>query len=136
MHAGGRAQQDLVAHISNISNAAIQLWRKLGNQAPNSVVQNGEVQLFAEHIFSALAVIKRMGREINSALTSAIHRQSWAKICVHDYQQVTTKIRNSRSWRRSLIGYANFFYGPLKLSSGDLETAARSLGLWTPVQWE
>jgi hypothetical protein len=136
VHAGGRAQPELVAHVSSMSGAAIQRWQDLNDQLPTDVVQNGAIVLIARHILSALAVIKKLGREINAGLASAISTSEWAKICVEDYMLVTSKLRNSASWRRSLIGYANFFYNPLQLSDSDLETAARQMGVWTLTTWD
>lgn len=136
IHAGARAQPDLISHLAQVSTSGTQLWHRLNHQAPSAIVQNGVVTLVAQHIFCALAVIKELGREINAALQAAISTRNWAEICVHDYQNATTKMKNSRSWRRSLLGYANFFYGPVALTNAELENAARNAGFWTITPWE
>lgn len=135
VHAGRRVQQELVDQINNMSPGAAQEWQQLNNQPPSDVIQNGQIILISSHIFSALAVIKRLAREANAALVSAVPAGIWAEICVQDYQSFTTKTKNSVPWRRALIGYARSRYGPLQLSEGDLEVAARSLGAWTLSSW-
>lgn len=135
IHQGGRVQQELTDLLSNMSTGAEQVWQRLNDQAPADVVQNGELVLIASHIFSAFAVVKRLGREVNVALAGAIPAQRWADICVEDYRTFTKKVRNSPAWRRALIGYAKSHYGPLQLTEADLESAARISGAWTLGSW-
>ncbi|MER5532184.1 hypothetical protein [Streptomyces mirabilis] len=135
IHAGGKVQPSLATHIAGMGAAATTEWQRLNDQLPSDVVQSGQVTLIAEHIFTAFAVTKRLGREINAALTAAIPVASWARIAVEDYQSVTSKTKNSSGWRRSLSGYARINYAPAKLTEADLEQAARSLGYWTLGTW-
>lgn len=135
IHAGGKVQPRLTDHIAAMGSASIAEWQRLNGQAPSDVVKSGRVELIAEHIFTAFAVTKRLGREINRALTTALPKASWARIAVEDYQKNTSKTKNSSSWRRSLLGYARLNYAPAQLLEADLEQAARSLGYWTVAAW-
>ncbi|MFD7404064.1 hypothetical protein ACFV7R_15615 [Streptomyces sp. NPDC059866] len=135
IHAGGKVQPELSTRIAAMGAASTMEWQRLNGQSPSSVVQSGQVTLIAEHIFTAFAITKNLGREINAALTSAIPSSSWARAAVEDYQGVTSKIRNSSGWRRSLVGYAQKYYEPAKLTEADLEQAARGLGYWTLATW-
>ncbi|WP_413102484.1 hypothetical protein [Streptomyces sp. Inha503] len=135
-HAGGKAQARLTDHIAAMGTDSIGGWQRLNRQHPNDVVQDGTVRLIAEHIFTAFAVTKHLGREINTALTAALSKTSWARIAVEDYQSTTTKVKNSSSWRRGLVGYARVNYGQAKLTESELEQAARTLNYWTLTTWK
>lgn len=135
IHAGGRAQARLNAQIAAMGTASSSVWRRLNNQEPADVVDAGNVRLIAEHIFTAFAVTKGLGRAVNAALSSALPRSSWARIAVEDFQETTSRLKNSSGWYRSLLGYTRTNYAPLELTSGELEQAARSAGLWTLTSW-
>lgn len=135
VHAGGSASQDLLNRISSLSVGAKSLWQRLARQAVSDIVQNGLVAPVAEHIFTALAVVKHLGREINNAMVAAISTAGWAKICVEDFAAVTSDQKNSSGWKRGLSGYARYEYGPLHLSDADLEAAARTGNFWTIANW-
>lgn len=135
-HAGGKAQTRLTDHIAAMGTASIAGWQRLNRQHPNDVVQAGTVKLIAEHIFTAFAVTKHLGREINTALAAAVPKMSWARIAVEDYQNTTTKLKNSSAWRRGLVGYVRINYGQVKLTENELEQAARNLNYWTLATWK
>jgi len=82
-------------------------------------------------IIASFAVIKELGRSINTGLQNAIQPSIWAQIIVDDYSSQTKNIRNSDSWMRALQGYARNLYGPLGISVEELEAAATVLGKWT-----
>ncbi|BFP53707.1 hypothetical protein SCMC78_35140 [Streptomyces sp. CMC78] len=135
-HAGGKAQTRLIDHIAAMGNASVTGWQRLNRQHPNDVIQAGTVKLIAEHIFTAFAVTKHLGREINAALTAAIPGESWARIAVEDFHSTTSKLKNSSAWRRGLVGYARVNYGKAKITESEIEKAARSLNYWTLSRWE
>lgn len=136
VHAGGSASQELLDRIAGLPTGATSLWRRLARQATSDIVQNGLVVPIAEHIFTALAVVKHLGREINQALVTAIPATEWARICVDDYAGVASALRNSKGWKRSLVGYSRHQYRALQLSDADLEAAARASGSWTIANWD
>jgi len=135
VHAGGRAQEGLLDRILKMGTAATRGWQRINNQHPSQIVQGERLELIAEHIFTAFAVTKRLGREINSALAVKFPTEAWAKMAVEDYQSSTSKIKNSSGWRRGLLGYARMNYQPLNLGDAELEIAAREKGCWTIQKW-
>ncbi|SDL00651.1 hypothetical protein SAMN05216298_2236 [Glycomyces sambucus] len=135
VHAGGRAQKALLDHLTEMGAAATEGWQRINHQTPAQVVLNDKLDLIAEHIFTAFAVTKRLGREINTALGSRIPQTSWAAIAVEDFHEHSSKIKNSSAWRRALLGYARTSYSPLKLQENELESAARAKGYWTVKRW-
>ena len=135
-HAGGQVDEALRAKIASMGADARAGWEKmnLGNP-PEAIENSGKLALTAEHIFTAFAVTKQLGREVNYVLRNTLTPAEWAAIVVNDYAQTTSKDKNSAAWRRALIGYARSFYSPLGLHDADLEAAARQTGAWTRNAW-
>lgn len=135
-HAGGGASSDLSGHIAAMGAKARSGWAGINlGKAPDAIVQNGSVVLTAELIFTAFAVTKRLGRAINETLSAELTENEWARVVVADFADQTRKLRNSASWRRSLLGYGRQNYERLALSEGALEAASRELGLWSRARW-
>jgi hypothetical protein len=105
------------------------------NSEPEALDAGGHLALAAENVFTAFAVTKRLGREVNAALGQELDASTWARLAIEDYQAETSKTRNSSAWRRSAVGYARQFYSEAALDDSDLEKAARNLGLWTAARW-
>lgn len=136
-HAGGQVSQRLKDAVSNMGAEAQAGWEQLNYHPPLATVDNnGRLMLTAEHIFTAFAVTKRLGREINTALKNELDGMEWARVAVADFASNTSKNRNSSSWRRSLLGYASKVYAEANLTEDELESAARYLGAWTKHRWE
>lgn len=135
-HVGGLVSDELRDAIAGLSNDARAGWERLNpGLRPEDIELDGRLVLTAEHVFTAFAVTKRLGREINSALGAALGHSTWARIAVQDYASTSSKTKNSSGWRRSCIGYVRNYYAEAKLTEGDVEAAARQLGLWTIPSW-
>ena len=136
IHAGGAISAELTDRISDMGAGPRASWADLNSGAPPEAVHaNGRIALTAQHIFTALATTKGIGREINKALGVSLGSDTWARVAVSDYNDAANKTRNSTGWRRGLAGYARKFYGPANLTDSHLETAARGLGVWTHPMW-
>lgn len=135
-HSGGVKDDKLQHAFDVMSPEAREGWKKVNLLCePESLVVDGRIVLTPESIFTAFAVTKRLGREINAALAGELRPEEWAKIVVLDYSSDSSKTKNSTSWRRSLLGFAGQNYGALGLAESDLEQAARDCGKWTLPQW-
>ncbi|MFI9487361.1 hypothetical protein ACIG47_13305 [Promicromonospora sp. NPDC052451] len=134
-HNGGRADEKLLNYIDSASQPALELWTKLARQRPTDSVVNGRVVLTAEHVITAFAITKRLGREINRALAGGLSTSMWATTATEDFALSTTKVKNSSAWRRALVGYTRRYYQALGLAEADLESAARATGHWTRQSW-
>lgn len=135
IHAGGVAEQRLLQQIAAMGPNATNGWQRLNGQPPSGVVVGGRVRFISEHVFTAFAVTKRLGREVNAAMSSTVSKETWARVAVEDYANATRKIRNSSTWRRGLAGYVRQYYDTVGLAEADLEAAARSTGKWTARVW-
>lgn len=136
-HEGGGVSEALREAIAAMGSHARSGWQRLNlDLRPEDMEQSGQLVLTAEHVFSAFAVTKRLGREINAALAHELTSDEWARTAVRDFVVVTSKAKNSSSWRRALLGYVRQNYAAVALTEPDLEAAARTLGVWTRSRWE
>lgn len=137
VHAGGLVESRLADAISDMGADARSGWSKLNLDAlPEAMIDTeGRLALTAENVFTAFAVTKRMGREINSALAKELGVRAWAQLAMIDFQESTTKTRNSTGWRRSATGFVRQYYGSAGIAESDIEQAARELGFWTIPAW-
>ncbi|WP_242089659.1 hypothetical protein [Curtobacterium sp. DN_7.5] len=135
-HAGGEVSDNLEVKIAEVEEPALSVWRQInGGSSPEDLLRDGRVAVTAETMFTAFAITKSLGREINELLSATLPKSRWASIATADFSEHTAKARNSSSWRRSLVGYARHNYSPVDLQEIDLETAARSGNFWTKATW-
>lgn len=136
IHDGGAVSEKLLGAVAQMGPDARSGWEQVNlGQPPEALSQGGRLALTAEHVFTAFAVAKGLGREINALLGRALDAGSWARLAVEDFAATTAKPKNSTSWRRSLIGHARHFYSEAPFNESDLEAAARGTGFWTLPAW-
>lgn len=137
IHRNGEASQTLRTTISTASAEAKAAWNELIPLAPmeTMVDSNNRINTDARHIVLALAVTKRIEREVNTLLQNSITTDEWAKVAVEDFGKSTKAHRNSSKWRRSLLGYARLHYGCINITEAQLQAAASQLGYWTKSTW-
>lgn len=138
IHERGGVNAGLTNAIAAMGAGARAEWERLNQfQKPQALDGgSGRLALTAEHIFTAFAVTKYLGRAMNAVLGSHLSVNTWARIAVADFAASTKKTRNSTRWRRSAIGYARENYSGTSVVEADIEAAARALGLWTLARWE
>jgi len=137
IHSGGAADSKLDEVIASMSDEARAGWRRLCEGAePESIIERGRLRLSASHVFMAFAVTKGLGREVNASLAAELTRDEWAGLAVDDYALQAGGPRNSSAWRRGVLGFARFNYGPALLGPGEIEKAARAGGHWTASSWK
>jgi len=135
-HEGGGGSQKLRDAIADRGTDARAGWERMNQGLATETVEvNGRLALTAEHVFTAFAVTKRRGREINAVLGRELDGAVWARVAVADYDTGSSKVKNSSGWRRSLVGYVRQNYAQANITAADLEAAARHLGLWTIPRW-
>jgi hypothetical protein len=78
-HAGGEISQRLREAIADMGTVARVGWSNMNQGLPPEAVEvKGHLGLTAEHIFTAFAVTKRLGREINAVLNKELDGEEWA----------------------------------------------------------
>jgi hypothetical protein len=138
IHDGGTVGTRLPATVTSMGTAARASWAVINQgDAPERVIgSDGRLRLTAEHVLTAFAITKRIGRSINAALASHFDAETWARLAVEDFNAETTKQRNSSQWRRSLLGFIRMHYSEIRLSEQVVEQAARHVGAWTTKEWK
>jgi len=102
----------------------------------DDMFDEGKLRLTVGHLIAAFVVTKEAARRVNEVLASKLSRETWAVMSVKDYAATSQQPRNSRQWRKGLIGFARFNYlGSLNLTEAELRDASESLGLWTSPSW-
>lgn len=136
IHAGGTASPDLKTLIGDMGTGSQLGWAHLNlGHFPRALVDgDGRLALTAEHVFTAFAVTKGIGRAINAALGAHLGVRTWARVAVEDFAASTSKPRNSSGWQRGARGFARKLYAEASVSDADVERAARDLGLWTALE--
>lgn len=133
IHGGGTASARLLQEIADISAPAAAEWDRLARRPPGSVVSpDGVVRFALFDIFTAFATTKALGRAINRLLRDNLMRNEWARVCVDDYAERSSKALHSDQWMQGLVGYASQFYGPVSLTEVELVTGAIEAGVWPP----
>lgn len=128
----------LATQIGNTGADAKSTWERLnsGTEIQTLLNSSNELHLEATHIFTAFATSKSLARQINTALTHALPVENWARIALQDFDETTSKPKNSSSWRRSAKGYLAMHYAPVTFTNQQIEDAARRNGLWSANDWE
>lgn len=137
MHNNGLVTTTLRTRIHSLSQDATNYWAKATRSQKPSQIEgaNGVLELDARHLSVAFGVTKHLFQQVNAALQTGVRRSTWARTAVNDFASGSAAPMNSEKWRSSLEGYARYNYGPINLTSAELEAAATSLGLWTLTHW-
>lgn len=136
IHNAGELTSEVTTAISNLTADQQLRWEKLTMGPIGDMVDGDHLKFSIGHLVAAFAVTKEAARHINATLGKVLSRELWAELAVEDYLSTASHPRNSLNWKKGLIGFARFNYlGGIKLTGQELETAARSVGLWTHQQW-
>lgn len=136
IHHAGQLTTEVTETLDALTDAQRERWEQLTMGPLESVIEDGKLRFTIGHLIAAFAVTKEAARRINEVLGQKLSRETWAKIAVADFAESAEHPRNSRQWKRGLLGFARFNYlGGLNLSAVELEQAARQSGLWTAASW-
>lgn len=136
IHNAGMLTSEVTQTIAKLTADQQSRWEKLTMAPIEDMINGDHLEFSIGHLVAAFAVTKEAARHINATLGTVLSRKLWAELAVEDYLPTATHPRNSLNWRKNLVGYARFAYlGGLNLTTQELETAARSTGLWTHHQW-
>lgn len=136
IHHAGQLTTEVTETLDALTDPQRERWEQLTMGPLESVIEDGKLRFTIGHLIAAFAVTKEAARRINEVLGQKLSRETWAKIAVADFAESAEHPRNSRQWKRGLLGFARFNYlGGLNLSAVELEQAARQSRLWTAASW-
>src|SRR5665213_1569188 len=130
IHAGGRVTSDLKATVRGMSSNAKGDWLRLARRDASTIILDNPIRITTNEIFTTFAVTKKVGRTLNAVLQTGISTSQWARICVDDFDDQTSKFVRSDPWARSLLAYGAQYYAGAKLDEAALLGAAEALGYW------
>lgn len=130
VHNGGIATNALRRQVGSLSGGAQDRWHRLTRRSAGASVSGDRAEYSLLDVFSVFAVTKGLGRGVNSLLQAGLTQARWAEICVDDYRQDSSRIRNSEAWGRGLVGHARDRYAAIGLSKPQLFLAAHDRGAW------
>ncbi|PRX66193.1 hypothetical protein B0I32_106329 [Nonomuraea fuscirosea] len=134
IHEGGAVSSQLIDAVNGMPGDVTVDWELLTGRHPQDILSSSTIVFTANDIFASFAISKRLGRDINSALQIGLPSNVWVELAVEhflDDPASTGRTRNSDQWMRALWGYARRVYRELNLPEGELERAARTMGVWT-----
>jgi hypothetical protein len=129
IHAGGKASKKLAFACKNVGQDAEAIWKGVTRQSDVPSYSEGELVLVAhDEMVAALAITKRIVREINDHLQGTVARSHWASMVYEDAIEEWPNLGNPDQIRRRLSGKARFYYAPLSLTEAELLVPAIAAG--------
>ncbi len=136
IHHAGQVTAEVTESLNSLTESQRGRWEQLTMGPLESVIKQDRLDFAIGHLIAAFAITKETARQINEVLGQKISREIWADLATADFAEGAEHPRNSRQWKKGLLGFARFHYlGGLNLSSDELELAARKSGLWTAMSW-
>lgn len=136
IHHAGATTPEVLDAVNSLTGAQRARWEQLTMGETGAMFVNGQLRFTIGHLIAAFAVAKESARHINQLLGQKLSRERWARYAVEDYSAATAHPRNSRQWKRGVLGFARFHYlGGLRLTEDELHHAARAAGIWTTPNW-
>lgn len=127
IHAGGEISNALVNAYASLTPEQVTLWERLTKEKLNTPAVGDPAEVGVGGLIATLAVGKRLGREINAGLQSAIPRNTWADIAVSDYFANHKKSPRDPTAVRSVRGYIRGLYDALALTNVELSAAIQRI---------
>lgn len=136
IHNNGTYNKTLHGVLNGLSTDALNYWQEAAGRPSTQVLgKNGQLALNSGELVLAFGVNKSLALSVNATLGATLSKQKWAEIAVEHFAKNSTAPKNSSSWARSLKGFVRHNYGPVQLTSDQLQTAAVTGGFWTIPQW-
>lgn len=136
IHHGGAITAEVREQMDSLTTGQRERWEQLTMGQAGDLFVEGRLRFTVGHLIASFAVTKEAARQINKTLGKKLGSETWARLAVEDYSSSSDHPRNSRQWKRGLLGFTRFNYlGGITLAEADLEHAARSTGVWSATNW-
>lgn len=129
VHRGGAASQGAAEACQDLTPAARALWKKITTQSAPTYRKGEVVRLGFSETIAALAVTKRLAREMNLSLGTALPREFWISRLIADYLDLRGV--PPQPAKRIDVAYrlGQFSYRPLVFTRPEVEAELRQRGL-------
>ena len=124
IHNGGVVRQVLVDHLATWTPALTSGWVGLAHRDPTPLQVGDQIQFGHGEMVAVLAVTKRLDRETNIMLQSALTRSTWAAMVIDEVVERNPHIvRTDRGKALRLAeGIARYDYPRLALTQSELQS--------------
>ena len=123
IHAGGRADDKLIAHLLTWMPNVATGWVKLANRDPRRLKLDEPVTFGHGELILSLAVTKTLARAANEQLQPALPRTLWADLVIEDLSRDHSNVERTPDGLTRALGLARFHYGPLNLTEAEVRGA-------------
>ena len=130
IHDGGKVSSALRKWVRGMGHDARDRCHTLTKREADSLIASDRAEYSLLDVFAIFAVIKELGRGVNSLMQTGLSLMQWAQACVDDYCRETARPPKSDVWGRGLVGYAHNRYQAVALTPQALFQAAADKGVW------
>lgn len=128
VHYAGVRGSYLKSDWRNLSGEATEIWRHITGRDFPAGAKNDVLDLGIGELLGTMAVVTRLGREVNAALGKVVPTARWARIAAEDFRVVCPDAFSNEAIRpRKLKKFADINYRPIDFSDGQLEAAVADL---------
>ena len=123
MHSGGKVNSALITAIAKLSPKAITDWSKLAEVPIQSVKVGDSFKFGHSEMILTLAITKRLAKEANVILQTAIKREVWADLVIQEMIAANENLLKRPDIHRNIKGYARHNFEALSLTSKETADA-------------
>jgi len=124
IHAGGRADANLVRRRDSLSCGAEHAWSAITTVPLPEFSEDHDFQFRHSDLIVMLAVTKRLAREANQMLQGCLPREVWADMALADWRAETARRHLDRGQvENKAMGFAKRYYGALGLTTSEVSAA-------------
>ncbi|MFB8763745.1 hypothetical protein [Nocardiopsis alba] len=121
IHAGGLANASLEEDLNSLSIETKTLWENVTKEKIPSFRTGEKIQFSYPETIAALAVLKRLSRQMNHILGRVVGKEVWMKIMIEDFLNTSQIHQNRARTVNSVHRFSSFNYAPLKFSKEEIE---------------
>ena len=123
IHNGGRVSQVLIDSIRFLSAKAVSDWNKLADSPIHSMAIGDLLDFGHSEMILTLAITKKLAKEANVILQTAISREVWADLLIQEMIEIDSKFAFKSDALRKVAGLSRHRFGALALSDTELRDA-------------
>lgn len=124
VHFAGAPGSRLATEYRDMSREAQAWWERLAGRPLPDALGSKRMTLCDGELIAVLGLSQSLVLEVNDLLASTLSRGYWASLAASDYRDShPDRVGDRDRLVRSVRGYAQHFYQPLRLTNDELATA-------------
>jgi hypothetical protein len=124
VHANGRAGTELFAEFLPRWTPEVERgWVKIAKRSPLELTDDERVDLRHGELILTLAVTRKLARQANAMLVTALPRDLWITLLIEDVMAAGGLAGNHAVRAKKVRGIARMYFGPVAFSKAEIMTA-------------